>query len=358
MGIRRTFRIAVGLAVAMALGYLLAWPAPIDPEAWTPPPAPPLAGPYAPNERLAALERIAFDDGGVGPEAIAIDRHGRLYTGLADGRIVRIEFDHQATTFARTGGRPLGMKFDAEGRLVVADARRGLLRYDADGRETVLDAGRGAVPFRFADDVAITPDGKIYFTDASRRFGLDQWKLDLLEHRPNGRLLVYDPANGRTEVVAGGFYFANGLTLSPDGSFLALCETGRYRILRHWLTGPRRGATEPLVENLPGFCDNVTTSPRGFFWVALGSPRKRELDWLLPRPFWRKIVARLPQALQPGPTRRSFVLGVDAEGRVVENLQATGPGAYAPITSAIEHEGRLYLGSLSEPSIAVHTLGE
>ena len=39
--------LGLGAVFTVLLGYLLAWPVPIDPQAWTPPAAPALTGPYA-----------------------------------------------------------------------------------------------------------------------------------------------------------------------------------------------------------------------------------------------------------------------------------------------------------------------
>src|SRR6185436_1804679 len=107
--------------------YLLVWPVPIEPAAWTPPPAPPLEGSYARNHKLAAVERFPVVHG-IGPETVAVDRDGNLYAGLTNGRIVRFGPDgSNPTVFVDTGGRPLGMTFASDGALLVADARRGLL---------------------------------------------------------------------------------------------------------------------------------------------------------------------------------------------------------------------------------------
>ncbi len=76
----------------------------------------------------------------------------------------------------------------------------------------------------------------------------------------------------------------------------------------------------------------------------------------MPRPWLRHVVARLPDALQPKPKRHGFILGFDADGRVVHNLQDPS-GRVAILTGAREHAGRLYLGSLSEPAVAVIELG-
>ena len=56
--------------------------------------------------------------------------------------------------------------------------------------------------------------------------------------------------------------------------------------------------------------------------------------------------------MQPLPPRHGLVLGLNADGEVIHNLQDRGPNAFAPITSVREHDGWLYLGSLSAPSIA------
>ena len=51
---------------------------------------------------------------------------GAVFTGTEDGRIFRISPDGgRVEPVAHTGGRPLGIEADPEGRLVVCDARRG-----------------------------------------------------------------------------------------------------------------------------------------------------------------------------------------------------------------------------------------
>jgi hypothetical protein len=140
--------------------------------------------------------------------------------------------------------------------------------------------------------------------------------------------------------------------VAGDGSYLVVNETGAYRVLRYWLSGPRRGTSEPLVENLPGLPDNVTWSAeRGVFWVALFSPRVPALDVLAPYPFLRKVVLRLPRALQPDPARHALAVAVDEQGRIAETLQDASPEAFAPVTSVREHGGFLWLGSLERGGI-------
>lgn len=340
---------AAGLLLLAAI-YLLTWPVAIDPEAWRPPAPPDLAGTFAANNRLAAVERLGTNL--PGPEDVALDAQGQIYTGLEDGRIIVMNNDgSNVREFVRTGGRPLGLRFDKAGNLIVADAYKGLLSISPAAAITVLSTEMGGVPFLLTDDLDIGADGTIYFTDASKKFTVAQTTDDFLEHRPNGRLLAYDPATKTTRLLLDQLYFANGVAISPDQTFLLFAETNKYRIQRYWLTGARAGEVETLIDNLPGFPDGISSNGRDRFWIALATRRNAALDTLLPYPFLRKVVARLPRALSPAPELYGFVLGIDLNGKITHNLQDPTGMSYALVTNVIEHGNKLYLGSLIGPSV-------
>ena len=348
--LKNAIQVAVVLLVFVATLYFLLPKPRIFPAAWTPPPPPAYEGVYAANERLASIERLG-SGAGIGPEDVAVDGQGRIYGGMVDGRIVRLNPDGSGgEDFADTVGRPLGLDFDANGNLIVADAYQGLLSISADGMIRRLARTEGGRPFRLTDDVDVGPDGTIYFTDASDRFSLENYVLDLLEHQPNGRLLAYDPSAQEVRSVLEPLYFANGVAVSPGGEFLLVVETGRYRVMRHWLKGPRQGETEIFVDNLPGFPDGISTDGEGLFWLALVSPRSAALDYFLPRPTARRLMARLPRWMQPAPKDYSFVLALDRDGNVVHNLQDPD-GGFAQISSVERYGDHLYFGSLVEDAI-------
>jgi sugar lactone lactonase YvrE len=352
---RRAALAVLGVAAAALVAYLALWPVPIAPVAWDAPP-PPQDPAFGPNDGFRGLERLGA---GVAPgaEAIAIDAAGRPYTGTRDGRILRLDPATRAfAEVASTGGRPLGLAFDRAGNLYVCDGERGLLRLAApDGAHpelTPLVASHGGVPFRLTDDVDVGPDGTVYFTDASSRFGVRQTREAILEHGGDGRFLAYHPDTGETELLLSGLEFANGVAVSGDGSYVLVNETGAYRIVRYWLSGPRRGTAEPFVANLPGLPDNVTWSPsRRAFWVALFSPRVPALEALARHPFLRKVVWRVPRALQPEPLPQAFAVAVGEDGKIVEVLRDASKGAFAPVTSVREREGALWIGSLEGDGI-------
>jgi sugar lactone lactonase YvrE len=342
--------ILIGLATitSVVLVYLLFWPVPIDPVAWTPPEAPPMDGVYEPNHSLASIERLG-EGVCIGPEDVAVDEEGRIYAGMEDGRIVRFRPDGTCPeVFVDTGGRPLGLHFDGVGNLLVCDLYRGLLSFTPDGTVTVLATQEGGLPFQQTNDVDVSADGTVYFSDSS--FTTSDTMLEILEQRPHGRLLSYDPTLGEVDCLLDGLYYANGVAVSPDGSFVLVVETGRYRVRRYWLGGPRQGEEEVFIDNLPGFPDGISSDGEGTFWLALLFPRYALVDSLWQRPFLRKVVARLPEGLLSNTPRYGFVLGLNQDGQVIHNLQDP-EGTYAGVSSVTEHGGMLYLGSLVEDAI-------
>ncbi len=343
------------VAVAVVLAYLSFAPIDVEPVAWAPPAPPSLdAGPYARNDLLKGAERIAKGVGR-GPEAIAFDAQGRIYTGFDDGRVARFDADGGGyKLLANTGGRPLGVFIHPDGGVIVCDAVKGLLRIGEGGKIETLATGADGVPFGFTNDLAITKDGsKIYFTDATSKFGYSHSTDDIIEHQGHGRFLVYDFATGKTGVLLKGLQFANGVALGPEEAFALVNETGSYRIMRYWLKGEKAGTSEVFADNLPGFPDNIAFNGAGRFWVAIYAPRTPIADRLAPYPGLRKAVARALRFL-PAPVKaQAFALGFDPAGKLVANLQYDGADAYYPITSAREHpNGYLYFGSLTADSLA------
>lgn len=337
------------LIIFVVLGGFLLSPSPIDSQGWQPPSPPAMTGPLSPNERLRLSDILAR--GQVAhPEDTAMDSEGRLYTGTADGWIMRLAADADGGTpperWVDTGGRPLGLVFDRKGNLIVADAERGLLSITPVGEVRVLTREAEGLPFRLTDGVDVAPDGTIYFTDASARHSLEDHQLDLLAMRPNGRLLRYNPASGQTRVVLRNLYFANGVVVSPGGEFLLVAETPRYRLLRVWLSGPEEGRAEVFTDNLPGFPDNLDVDQKGRYWVALPGLRRPSLDFLHQQPWLKDVVARLPEFLRPGPGHYGLVLALDAGGQVITSLQDTRGDYLWALTSARVHRDDLYFGSL------------
>jgi sugar lactone lactonase YvrE len=349
----------VALAVAGLVAYLALWPLPVVPVSWAAPTARGYSGIHAPNQRLAGLQIIHLGTE-EGPEHVAIGPDGRLYIAVASGKLLSMEADGSAQqVFASTGGRVLGFDFDAAGNLIAADAFKGLLEIARNGKVRLLADTVGGDPIRYADAVVVARNGLVYFTDASTRFGPADWGgtfeasiLDIIEQSATGRVLEYDPARGTTRVVARGLSFANGIALSGDEQWLFVAETGRYRV---WTIaagaadldlarGPSAQA-RVLLENLPGYPDNLMRGPQGRIWLGFTKPRSAVVDGMADKPWLRSLTLRLPRALWPVPRPYGHVIAFTEDGRIVADLQDPS-GAYPETTAVTETADRLYVQSL------------
>ncbi len=348
--------------VVAVVGYLAFKPVPIAPVPYTLAPNPGYTGVHAPNTRLADLQTIKLH-GEVGPEHIAIGPDGKLYTGMESGNITRMNPDgSEQSAFAYTDGRTLGLAFDATGNLIAADALRGLLSIAPDGKMTVLTNQVNGEVLRFTDAVVVAKNGKMYFTDASTRFGPQEWGstfeasiLDLMENSATGRVLEYDPATKATRTVAHGLSFANGIVLSQDETTLLVNETGRYRVWKiavaankldmQTLDASQAALASLLLDNLPGYPDNLMRGLDGKIWLGFAATRNPDVDRLSKWPALRKVVMRLPRSLWPIPKPYGHVIAFTEDGKIVQDLQDPS-GAYPETTAVTETPERLYIQSL------------
>jgi sugar lactone lactonase YvrE len=359
----------LGLVAVALAAYLACWPVPIDPVAWQTPKSGGYAGPHAQNDRLAAARLVSIAPE-VGPEHIAFGPDGKLYTGVLSGAVLRMNPDGTGIeSVVNTGGRPLGVAFDAEGRLIVADAMKGLLMVGTGGSVTVLADHAGTDPIVFADAVIVAADGRIYFTDATQRFSprkigtFDAALFDVMEHSCTGRVLVYQPETRAVGVVMNGLCFPNGVALSADQAHLFVAETGEYRVwkvdvdaesvdARAVASGVPDPKARVILANLPGFPDNLTRDDQGRLWTGFTKPRSEAIDSMSGRPWLRSLSLRLPKSMWPVPPAYGHVIAFDEDGRVVEDLQ--DPAGRIPETSgATVHDGNVYVHSLNGNAFGV-----
>lgn len=345
---KRLLLAPVALLAGLLL-YFLLWPVPIDPVAWQAPVDRGLVDPHAPNRLLQAATGIRLGDY-EGPEDATLGHDGRIYATTSQGQVIRI-FQRRVQAFADTGGRPLGIEVDPDGNLIVANAYLGLQRIDRQGNVELLLAEVRGIPV-YPNNLAVAADGRIFFTEASNKFGAARFRgtynaslLDIMEHGGHGGVFVHDPATGEARQLLDDLNYANGIAISEDNTFIVVAETGSYRILKYWLEGERAGTSEVLIDNLPGFPDNLKTGLSGRFWVGLAAPRNALLDKLSGHPWLRKVVQRLPAFARPRAVPSSHVVAFNADGQVLMDMQ--DPAARFPtLTGVLETRRSLYLTTL------------
>ena len=247
-----------------------------------------------------------------GPEDTAFDAEGRIYISTADG-IIRLQPDgSKQEVFAKTPTHPLGLHFDANGNLIVCDGE--LYSVAPDGTVTMLTNKVDDSSIILANGLDIAADGTIYFADSCFHFTRDEVGKEFENPGPHGRLLAYEPATGVTRLVLGDLWFANGVAVSPDQSFVLVAEALGNRVMRYWLTGDKRGQSEVFIEKVMGV-DNLDVNSRGMFWI----PSSAE----------------------------GIMLEVDKDGNIIRKLNILHPSGepYLSLAGAREHEGKLYLNS-------------
>jgi ribose transport system permease protein len=340
----------------------------IDPVALHVAPVTVMSGlmPHEMKPKLADATLLAMGEVD-GPEDVILDRHGNLYCGTRDGYIMRLSAGGESgiEPLAKIGGRPLGLAFDREGRIVTCVAGMGLVRVSLDGKVELLTDQTERSLFniqddtiiRMADDLDIAPNGVIYFTDATKRYDIENWGLDLLEGRPNGRLLSFDPSTGKTSTVCENLVFPNGVCVTHDGRHLLVASTWTCSILIFDLANMKAGP-RIFLDGLPGYPDNINRSSDGGYWIALAGMRNPVIDLAMKHPDLRRRMTK-----QVPPTNWLFgnlniggVLKINGGGQIVDALWDQADGPLYMITSMREHQGSLYLGGVTNNRIGRLTL--
>lgn len=325
------------------------------------------SGPWTLNNKLRAVETI-----GLGrieaPEDVILDRDNNLYAGSRHGDVIRFFApDYQRMeVYAHIGGQPLGMAFDRQDNLVVCVGGMGLYRItpEREAQRVTDETNRSWSSInddsrlRLADDLDIAEDGRIFFSEATVRYEMHEWAVDGLEARGNGRIVCYDPRDNTTRTVLRNLRFPNGICIASDGLSILFAETWGCCVKRYWFDGPKKGQVVTVVDNLPGYPDNINLASDGNYWLALVGMRGPAYDLALRMPAFRKRMAkRVPfdEWLFPN-INTGCVLKFSESGEILETLWDLGGENHPMITSMREHQGYLYLGGISNNRIGRYKL--
>lgn len=291
------------------------------------------------------------------PEDMAVDANKTVYISSGDGKIRRIKDGRQPVeTFATVGGRPLGIAFDAQQNLIVANQGIGLQAVSPDGSVRLLTNTANDKRINFANDLAIADNGMIYFSDSNTKYNpstlgdQDHFSIyDFLEGKPRGRLLQYNPSTGETSELLNGLYFPNGIAVSAAQDAVLITESTRYRITRYWLDGKKAGTTDVFLDNIPGILDGFTRTSEGNYLLPMYE-RSQALDrFILPYTATRHILVRFPSLTSDNGPQNGVILMLAADGQVMRYIKNITPSP----SNVVEYGNEWLLGSLSDGPIQV-----
>jgi len=318
--------------------------------------------PYALNDRLRDVEVIGL--GKIdGPEDILLDNNDDIYTGNRIGDIIRFKAPDykEPEVFAHCGGRPLGLAFDKNGNILVCIGGMGLYSIDKNRKISKLTDETNRTPWSIiddsrlslADDLDVAPDGRVFFSEATKRYEMHEWPVDSLEGRGNGRILCYDPSNKKTKTLIRNLVFANGVCVAHDNNSFFFAETWGCRVSRYWLNGPKAGKVESILPDIPGYPDNINRASDGNYWLALVGMRTPAYDLAMAIPGFRKRMSRRVASdewMFPN-INIGCVIKFNDRGEVLEAFWDFGGVNHPMVTSMREHRGYLYLGGINNNRI-------
>ncbi|XP_030469801.1 protein STRICTOSIDINE SYNTHASE-LIKE 4-like [Syzygium oleosum] len=279
-----------------------------------------------------------------GPEDACVDENGVLYTATRDGWIKRLHRDGSWENWTMLNSQTLvGITATRRGGIIVCDAEKGLIWVDADGHANVLLSHFNGSQLRFANDVIEASDGSLYFSVSSTKFDIPNLFLDILEAKPHGQLLKFDPSSLQSSIVVDKLGLANGVALSRDEDFLIVCETWKFRCLKHWLKGDVEGKTEIFVDNLPGGPDNINLALDGSFWIALVQLTSERWEFVHASKAAKHFIATFPSIIKKvkGAHTKASVVNVGADGKIIKKLDDPDAKVISFVTSAFEFEDHL-----------------
>ena len=113
-------------------------------------------------------------------EGPAWDGSALVFTHIQRSQIMRFEPETRSLSVVRENTNYAnGLMFDSQGRLYgcEGDARR-VVRYESDGGATVLADGFEGKQFNIPNDLAIDPEGRVWFTDPYYEGAAGPWSKD------------------------------------------------------------------------------------------------------------------------------------------------------------------------------------
>ena len=337
----------------------------IHPEAWHPPIKPAFEGELSLNEKLAGVSKIDLGKWN-GPEEFAFDASGYMYCGVhkgeknfSQGAILKISPEGKIEEFLNTDSWVTGMQFDNHGNLIAMMNGIGLVSINQDKNiEVLVKKDEDERPILMGSGLTIAKDGKIYFANLSSKTTTSTKYINqlFLELKPTGGVYCYDPQTKKTQTISNGNYFANGLELSKDETYLLLSETSKYRILKYWLKGEKAGTFEVFLDNLAGFPNNISRRNNGNFWVGFTTKRNDKLDGLHPKKGMKKFVYGLPAIVQPRAEKFGMILEISEEGHVIQALFDTSGESVMEAGAVKEFSNNLYIGGDNVSYVAKYVI--
>jgi len=208
------------------------------------------------------LEKVAAKLGYADGPAWARDGY-LLFSDIPGEKIMKFTPGEGVTVFREQSNGAAGNAFDAQGRLYTCESKaRRVTRTDAKGHVEVLAERFEGKRFNAPNDIAVSRNGHVYFTDPAFGYQQDRRELDfygVFHITPKGEVSAVAKPAGRP----------NGVVLSPNGRILYVTNSDDRTISAYdvdhsgSVTGERT-----LVSGTDGIPDGIRVDEKGNLYVA------------------------------------------------------------------------------------------
>jgi len=191
-------------------------------------------------------------------------------------------------------------------------------------------------------------------------------KLDLMRGKRMGRLLEYDPNTHQVRVLAKNLWFANGIGVDKDESYIFMAETFALQLVKYHLTGPKANTVEVVVEShqMAGFpdgadCAIVGRKTKCFAVMPSAMVPLVKLIHKVPYPFdkyLRNLVMALPKKMAPKIKPYGGIIQVDPDTNEIQYFQDPNALDIGHLAGVTVRKNSLYLGSLKNNFVGVYDL--
>ena len=200
-----------------------------------------------------------------GAEGIAITNDGQIFIGAEDGWIYAISPNGEASQFAKTPGRPLGIAIDKQGNLFVCDwEAHGIYKVTPDREVSLFADSDDLHKMQYPNFCVFDEWGNLYVSDT----GTSRKNAQI--YNPDGKIFRISPL-GRCELFAEGLYQANGLAMCRGESALYVIQTAIDNVVRLEIKPDGRlGKSRVYASNLDGSPDGMAFLENGDLLIVTG----------------------------------------------------------------------------------------
>ncbi|KRZ76043.1 Adipocyte plasma membrane-associated protein [Trichinella papuae] len=367
-------------ALSILLFITVYTPSVIEPEAYNLPTPPNMNKGILKKNNILSKSRSFLENELLAAESIVLQGN-YLYTGTADGRLIEI-VGNKINEVIRLGrktncgmafvdpncGRPLGIRYLGNRRLLVVDTFLGIFEVDFQNKNytQLIKSGMSVEgePLKFINDIDIF-ENYIFFTDSSSKWSIIDYKFIIMEAKKNGRLLVLDRNTGKIDVILRDLFFPNGVQVAKNGKELFIAETGLARILKINLNNLKhQQQPDLLIDNLPCLPDNIRQSSMGELWIPCAAVRDSiaflgpTYDLIGKYPGLRKLTTKLLPRQWIYPLMDFFekpyglVILVDQNGKYMKSFHDPHGTVISAVSQATDNGTHLFLGSFKPKHLA------